>query len=146
MENSKCTIQEFHATQLSRLIQFLSEEFEQQIPIDTLSSDITETCLEGKLTPKYLVALCDGEIIGAIGYREMMVNFGYAELCYLCVAKNFRGQGIGMQLIERALLVSTEKIKARYHLVSTIIPSLFEKVGFKIIFTDEFGTPLMLKG
>jgi len=83
-----------------------------------------------KLLANYSVAIGDGKLIGTCGFRLWQPD--WLEVVSLAVKPEFQHQGIGTALIQ-SVINKGVALGFNYFLTLTLVPELFEKMGFKRI-------------
>ena len=82
----------------------------------------------------FLVAELDGEIVGCCALEVIWSDL--AEVKSLAVDDNHKGKGVGAALVDAAVeKAKTLKIPKVFGL--TLKPAFFEKIGFKVVDTNE---------
>ena len=82
-----------------------------------------------------IVAELDNRVIG-YAYFELFVSDGYAEICFVNVSPEFRGQGIGSALISRVITKAFEYNWVNHIQISVRVNNeaaerLYTRMGFK---------------
>ena len=131
---------------IAKIIRTALEEYGEAKPGTVYTDPTTDTLFElFSATPKsgYFIAELDGEAIGGCGiYPTLNLPEGYAELVKIYLKQEFRGLGIGKQLLDQS--ASFAKEIGYTHLYLESFPSLkeaiilYEKMDFKIL-TEPLG-------
>lgn len=86
----------------------------------------------------YLVAVADGEVIGALQLNERFSTWLGATYCYVedfCVTPQWRGRGVGGQLLDEVAIWARQRQWARVDLdVSTSLPAsirFYQRHGYR---------------
>ena len=124
---------------IAKIIRTALEEYDEAKPGTVYTDPTTDKLFElFSAAPKsaYFIAELDGKVIGGCGiYPTLNLPEGYAELVKIYLKQEFRGMGIGRQLINRS--VEYAKEIGYTHLYLESFPSLkeaiqlYEKIDFK---------------
>lgn len=133
-------IKESDNVELAKVIRTSLEEYGENKP-GTVYTDPTTDDLYSLFQAQnscYFVAVDQGKIIGGCGiFPTKGLPEGYGELVKLYLDKNYRGIGLGKELMERSFEASNEMNYTHLYLES--IPALnqavylYEKMGFEKI-------------
>jgi predicted N-acetyltransferase YhbS len=123
-----------HVQHTHSVAQMIYNEFWIDV-VDGLTLDFLDTHLQNTHDPSRiplsLIALADGQLVGTVNLIE---NDDSSRphlrpwLAALVVAKEFRGQGIGTQLV-RALLVEAQRLRFSTVYFGTDGPGFYERIG-----------------
>lgn len=126
---------------IAKIIRTALEEYGEAKPGTVYTDPTTDSLFElFNAAPKsaYFVAEMDGEVLGGCGiYPTLNLPPAYAELVKIYLKKEFRGLGIGRQLLEQS--IKHAKMLGYTHLYLESFPSLkeaihlYEKMDFKIL-------------
>lgn len=124
---------------IAKIIRTALEEYGEAKPGTVYTDPTTDELYETfSSAPKsgYFIAELDGEVIGGSGiYPTKNLPKGYAELVKIYLKSEYRGKGIGKQLMDRSIVYAKEK--GYTHLYLESFPSLkeaivlYEKIGFE---------------
>lgn len=126
--------------EIAKIIRTTLEEYDEAKPGTVYTDPTTDTLFELFSTPKsgYFVANLNGEIIGGCGiFPTLNLPVGYAELVKIYLKKEFRGLGIGRELMNRSIDFAKET--GYTHLYLESFPSLkeaiqlYQKMDFKTV-------------
>jgi len=125
----------FHHTQHTRAVaQMIYDEFWTDV-VDGMSVDDLDEHLQNthdpSCIPLSLVALVDGQLVGTVNLIEnddSKRTHLRPWLAAMVVAKAFRGQGIGTQLV-RALLAEARRLGFATLYCGTDGPGFYERIG-----------------
>lgn len=126
---------------IAKIIRTALEEYDEAKPgtvyTDPTTDELYET-FSGTQKSGYFIAELNGKVIGGSGiYPTKNLPKGYAELVKIYLKSEFRGKGIGKQLMDRSVAYAKEQ--GYTHLYLESFPSLkeaihlYEKIGFKIL-------------
>lgn len=133
-------IQQTDNPKIAKIIRTALEEYDEAKPGTVYTDPTTDTLFELFSTPKsgYFVANLNGEILGGCGiFPTLNLPDGYAELVKIYLKKEFRGLGIGRELMNRSIDFAKET--GYTHLYLESFPSLkeaiqlYQKMDFKKI-------------
>lgn len=126
---------------IAKIIRKALEEYDEAKPGTVYTDPTTDELYETFATaPKsgYFIAELNGEVIGGSGiYPTKNLPEGYAELVKIYLKKEYRGKGIGKQLMNKSIAYAKEL--GYTHLYLESFPSLkeaivlYEKIGFERI-------------
>lgn len=126
---------------IAKIIRTALEEYDEAKPGTVYTDPTTDELYESfSSAPKssYFIAEINGEVIGGCGvYPTKNLADGYAELVKIYLKSEYRGLGIGKQLMNKSIDYAMEL--GYTHLYLESFPSLkeaidlYEKVGFKRI-------------
>jgi predicted N-acetyltransferase YhbS len=125
----------FHHAQHTRAVaQMIYDEFWTDV-VDGMSVDDLDEHLQNthdlSRIPLSLIALVDGQLVGTVNLIEnddSKRTHLRPWLAAMVVAKEFRGQGIGTQLV-RALLVEAQRLGFATLYFGTDGPGFYERIG-----------------
>jgi predicted N-acetyltransferase YhbS len=125
----------FHHAQHTRAVaQMIYDEFWTDV-VDGMSVDDLDEHLQNthdlSRIPLSLIALVDGQLVGTVNLIEnddSKRTHLRPWLAAMVVAKEFRGQGIGTQLV-RALLVQAQRLGFPTLYFGTDGPGFYERIG-----------------
>jgi len=98
--------------------------------------ELNEMFSDSLLKPTYVVVEDKGEIIAFSGYIRSWVDNLVVNFFWLNVPPDQMNKGIGSKLVNnliKRIRDPKEKPKAKIIIISTKIPSFFERFGFKTI-------------
>ena len=134
-------IQKLDNPHIANVIRTALEEYGEAKPGTVYTDPTTDALFElFSETPQsaYFIAEMEGEVIGGCGiYPTLNLPAGYAELVKIYLKREFRGMGIGRQLLNKS--VECAKNLGYTHLYLESFPSLkeaihlYEKMDFKKI-------------
>lgn len=133
-------IQQTDNPKIAKIIRTALEEYDEAKPGTVYTDPTTDTLFELFSTPKsgYFVANLNGEILGGCGiFPTLNLPDGYAELVKIYLKKEFRGLGIGRELMNRSIDFAKET--GYTHLYLESFPSLkeaiqlYQKMDFKTV-------------
>lgn len=123
---------------IAKIIRTALEEYDEAKPGTVYTDPTTDELFETfSSTPEsgYFIAEFEGKIIGGCGiYPTKNLPEGYAELVKIYLKSEYRGKGIGKQLMDKSILYAKEQ--GYTHLYLESFPSLkeaihlYEKIGF----------------
>jgi len=126
---------------IAKIIRTALEEYGEAKPGTVYTDPTTDELYETfSSAPKsgYFIAELNGEVIGGSGiYPTKNLPEGYAELVKIYLKSEYRGKGIGKQLMDKS--ISYAKEQGYTHLYLESFPSLkeaiqlYEKIGFERI-------------
>ena len=126
---------------IAKIIRTALEEYDEAKPGTVYTDPTTDEIFETfSATPKsaYFIVEFDDELIGGCGiYPTKNLPDGYAELVKIYLKSEFRGHGIGKQLMDKSIAYA--KSQGYTHLYIESFPSLkeaihlYEKIGFEIL-------------
>lgn len=123
--------------------------------IDSLNIVLEEsygTKRKGKVSPNYieLVALNHDTVVGYLVIQKAYDNIidkNFAYIYYVCVLKEYRGNGIASKLLDRAIELAKEENISYIELTSNKTrkeaQGLYKKMGFRIRKTNVFRKELV---
>lgn len=124
---------------IAKIIRTALEEYDEAKPGTVYTDPTTDELYETfSAAPKsgYFIAEINGEIIGGCGiYPTKNLPEGYAELVKIYLKNEYRGKGIGKQLMDKSREFAKEQ--GYTHLYLESFPSLkeaiilYEKTGFE---------------
>jgi putative acetyltransferase len=124
---------------IAKVIRTALEEYDEAKPGTVYTDPTTDELFETFFSaPKsgYFIAEINGEVIGGCGiYPTKNLPEGYAELVKIYLKSEYRGKGIGKQLMDKS--ISYAKEQGNTHLYLESFPSLkeaiilYEKIGFE---------------
>ncbi|PWH85593.1 GNAT family N-acetyltransferase [Brumimicrobium oceani] len=124
---------------IAKIIRTALEEYDEAKPGTVYTDPTTDELYETFFSvPKseYFIAEINGEVIGGSGiYPTKNLPIGYAELVKIYLKSEYRGQGIGKQLMNKCIAYAKEQ--GYTHLYLESFPSLkeaivlYEKIGFE---------------
>lgn len=126
---------------IAKIIRTALEEYDEAKPgtvyTDPTTDEIYES-FENTSKSAYFIAESEGEVIGRSGvFPTKKLPEGYAELVKIYLKSEFRGEGIGRQLINKS--ISYAQQQGYTHLYIESFPSLteairlYKKVGFQVV-------------
>ena len=127
-------------SEIAKIIRTALEEYDEAKPGTVYTDPTTDALFELFSTPKsgYFIAELNGEILGGCGiFPTLNLPDGYAELVKIYLKKEFRGMGIGRELMNRSIDFAKET--GYTHLYLESFPSLkeaiqlYQKMDFKMI-------------
>ncbi len=116
-------------SEIANIIRTALEEYDEAKPGTVYTDPTTDTLFELFSTPKsgYFIAELNGELLGGCGiFPTLNLPKGYAELVKIYLKKEFRGQGIGRELMNRCIDFAKET--GYTHLYLESFPSLKEAI------------------
>jgi putative acetyltransferase len=126
---------------IAKIIRTALEEYDEAKPGTVYTDPTTDSLFElFAASPKsaYFIAEMNGEVVGGCGiYPTLNLPEGYAELVKIYLKQEYRGLGIGRQLLERSAAYAKEI--GYTHLYLESFPSLkeaillYEKMDFKTL-------------
>ena len=125
---------------IAKIIRTALEEYDEAKPGTVYTDSTTDALFELFSTPKsgYFIAELNGEILGGCGiFLTLNLPDGYAELVKIYLKKEFRGLGIGRELMNRSIEFAKET--GYTHLYLESFPSLkeaiqlYQKMDFKTV-------------
>ena len=127
-------------SEIAKIIRTALEEYDEAKPGTVYTDPTTDALFELFSTPNsaYFIAELDGKILGGCGiFPTMNLPAGYAELVKIYLKKEFRGMGIGRELMNRSIDFAIET--GYTHLYLESFPSLkeaiqlYQKMDFKTV-------------
>ncbi len=125
---------------MASIIRTALEEYGEAKPGTVYTDPTTDALFELFSTPNssYFIAELNGEIMGGCGiFPTLNLPVGYAELVKIYLQKEYRGLGIGRELMNRSIDFAKEN--GYTHLYLESFPSLkeaiqlYHKMDFKIV-------------
>lgn len=126
---------------IAKIIRTALEEYDEAKPGTVYTDPTTDKiCETFSATPKssYFIAELDNKVIGGCGiYPTKNLPKGYAELVKIYLKSEYRGKGIGKQLMDKSIIYA--KSQGYTHLYIESFPSLkeaihlYEKIGFEML-------------
>jgi N-acetylglutamate synthase-like GNAT family acetyltransferase len=105
-------------------------------PLQEAKKEILEMFSKSFNKPTYFVAQQEKKIIALGGFIRSWADNTLLEMFWISVHPDFKSRGIGKKIVETLIEEITNlksKPKPKLILISTKIPSFFEKFGFKIV-------------
>ena len=127
-------------SEIAKIIRTALEEYDEAKPGTVYTDPTTDALFELFSTPNsaYFIAELDGKILGGCGiFPTMNLPDGYAELVKIYLKKEYRGLGIGRELMNRS--IDFAKQTGYTHLYLESFPSLkeaielYQKMDFKMV-------------
>lgn len=127
-------------SEIAKIIRTALEEYDEAKPGTVYTDPTTDALFELFSTPNsaYFIAELDGKILGGCGiFPTMNLPAGYAELVKIYLKKEYRGLGIGRELMNRS--IDFAKQTGYTHLYLESFPSLkeaielYQKMDFKMV-------------
>ncbi|HXY29828.1 MAG TPA: arsenic resistance N-acetyltransferase ArsN2 [Gemmatimonadaceae bacterium] len=96
--------------------------------------------LEGvrEALPDFFVAEADGAVVGVAGYEACCAGSGpNALLRSVAVAEEWRGRGLGRELVQRVIAEAERRGTRALYLLTTTAEAYFPSFGFQQVSRDE---------
>lgn len=124
------TIRDMQRKDIPSILTIIESSFDKEAALlaePEFEASFTNTIFK----PQYLVATHDNTIIGCGGYMPSSIDYGVYEIFWINVKSEYRGRGVGTQLVGHIVELIRGKGATMILLSATNTKLYAEKFGFK---------------
>ena len=126
------------------IISGIFEGEERALNMQALPLDMADMWSNANVKPTFFVAKSEREIVGFVGIKESVIDWGVFQIYWLMVDPTHQRQKIGRSLMYHAMGEITKK-GGTLVILSTPVPKYFHQFGFKKFRTHNLHTVMSLQ-